>query len=136
MSFWHEAAQSQYDAMSGVGERTVLAMSVSILPRRSKGLRRKRVILQDGFDGHHKKSDLGVVCEPVHTGGESGNAKCGPHQRRMVHAGLDWLKIMRKPNDIEKTRELTESELDAVSGGQREPTYHRAKVTIPDLKLS
>jgi hypothetical protein len=29
--------------------------------------------------------------------------------------------------------------LDAVSGGigiQREPTYHPAKVTVPDLKLS
>jgi bacteriocin-like protein len=36
-------------------------------------------------------------------------------------------------------RELTEDELDAVSGGigiQREPTYHPAKVTVPDLKLS
>jgi bacteriocin-like protein len=33
-------------------------------------------------------------------------------------------------------RELTDTELDAVSGGQREPTYHPAKVTVPDLKLS
>jgi bacteriocin-like protein len=33
-------------------------------------------------------------------------------------------------------RELTNTELDSVSGGQREPTYHPAKVTVPDLKLS
>ena len=33
-------------------------------------------------------------------------------------------------------RELTEAQLDAVSGGRREPTYHPAKVTVPDLKLS
>ena len=32
-------------------------------------------------------------------------------------------------------RELTNTELDAVSGGQREPTYHPAKVTVPDIKL-
>ena len=34
---------------------------------------------------------------------------------------------------------LADTELDAVSGGigiQREPTYHPAKVTVPDLKLS
>ena len=34
---------------------------------------------------------------------------------------------------------LDYSELDTVSGGigiQREPTYHPAKVTVPDLKLS
>jgi hypothetical protein len=34
---------------------------------------------------------------------------------------------------------LAHTELDAVSGGigiQREPTYHPAKVTVPDLKLS
>jgi hypothetical protein len=46
------------------------------------------------------------------------------------------VKIMRKTNDTEPKYELTEAELTAVSGGQREPTYHRAKVTIPDLKLS
>jgi bacteriocin-like protein len=44
-------------------------------------------------------------------------------------------KIMRKTNDTEP-KQLTEAELNAVSGGQREPTYHPAKVTIPDLKLS
>lgn len=33
-------------------------------------------------------------------------------------------------------RELTDTELNAVSGGWREPTYHPAKVTVPDLKLS
>jgi hypothetical protein len=35
--------------------------------------------------------------------------------------------------------ELRDDQLDAVSGGigiQREPTYHPAKVTVPDLKLS
>jgi hypothetical protein len=32
-------------------------------------------------------------------------------------------------------RELADTELDAVSGG-REPTYHPAKVTVPDIKLS
>jgi bacteriocin-like protein len=45
-------------------------------------------------------------------------------------------KIMRKTTDTEPKPELTEAELNAVSGGQREPTYHPAKVTIPDLKLS
>ena len=53
---------------------------------------------------------------------------------------------MSETNDTKKARELTEhhrpladSELDAVSGGigiQREPTYHPAKVTVPDIKLS
>ena len=32
-------------------------------------------------------------------------------------------------------RELTDTELDVVSSGQREPIYHPAKVTVPDLKL-
>jgi bacteriocin-like protein len=45
-------------------------------------------------------------------------------------------KIMRTTNDTEPKSELTEAELNAVSGGQREPIYHPAKVTIPDIKLS
>jgi hypothetical protein len=47
-------------------------------------------------------------------------------------------KIMSDTNDNSKLdhRELTNTELDSVSGGQREPTYHPAKVTVPDLKLS
>ena len=46
---------------------------------------------------------------------------------------------MSKTNDNTSKpehRELTDIELDAVSGGQREPTYHPAKVTVPDLKRS
>jgi hypothetical protein len=50
---------------------------------------------------------------------------------------------MSKTNDTKKIRELTEdrpladSELNSVTGGiQREPTYHSAKVTVPDVKLS
>lgn len=38
-----------------------------------------------------------------------------------------------------ENRVLADSELAAVTGGigiQREPTYHPAKVTVPDLKLS
>ena len=31
--------------------------------------------------------------------------------------------------------ELTDAELNAASGGRREPTYHAAKVTVPDIKL-
>jgi hypothetical protein len=53
----------------------------------------------------------------------------------MVLAGL-LEKIMSENKDTEKTRELTDTELNAVSGGQREPTYHPAKVTVPDIKLS
>ena len=44
---------------------------------------------------------------------------------------------MSKTNDNTSKPEhrvLTDIELDAVSGGQREPTYHPAKVTVPDLK--
>ena len=44
------------------------------------------------------------------------------HTSNFGHANLDH-------------RELTDTELDAVSGGQREPTYHPAKVTVPDIKL-
>jgi len=41
------------------------------------------------------------------------------------------------PVPLEDDRPLADSELDAVSGGiQREPTYHPAKVTVPDIKLS
>ena len=49
---------------------------------------------------------------------------------------------MSRTNDTSRTvaledlRPLVDSELDAVSGGQREHTYHPAKVTVPDLKLS
>ena len=45
---------------------------------------------------------------------------------------------MSNTNDNSKLdhRELTDTELDVVSGGRREPTYHPAKVTVPDLKLS
>jgi hypothetical protein len=45
---------------------------------------------------------------------------------------------MSDANDNSKLdhRELTDIELDATSGGRREPTYHPAKVTVPDLKLS
>ena len=39
-------------------------------------------------------------------------------------------------NSKRDRRELTDTELEAASGGRREPTYHRAKVTIADLKLS
>ena len=50
---------------------------------------------------------------------------------------------MSKTNDTKKIGELTEdhrpladSELDAVTGGIfREPTYHPAKVTVPDIKV-
>jgi bacteriocin-like protein len=37
---------------------------------------------------------------------------------------------------LDHRQQLTDTELDAVSGGQHEPTYHPAKVTVPDLKLS
>jgi hypothetical protein len=48
-------------------------------------------------------------------------------------------KTMSKSNDVSTRghRPLADSELDAVTGGIfREPTYHPAKVTIPDIKLS
>jgi hypothetical protein len=51
-------------------------------------------------------------------------------------------KIMSKTNDTSKAaaledhHPLADSELDAVTGGIfREPTYHPAKVTVPDIKL-
>jgi hypothetical protein len=53
-------------------------------------------------------------------------------------------KIMSKTNEtsdfgratLEDHGTLADSELDAVSGGIfREPTYHPAKVTVPDIKL-
>lgn len=41
-----------------------------------------------------------------------------------------------KPTALEDHRPLADSELDAVTGGiSREPTYHPAKVTVPDIKL-
>lgn len=45
---------------------------------------------------------------------------------------------MSDANDNSKLdhRELTDTELDATSGDRREPTYHPAKVTVPDLRLS
>jgi hypothetical protein len=37
---------------------------------------------------------------------------------------------------LEDHRPLADSELDMVSGGIfREPTYHPAKVTVPDIKV-
>ena len=37
---------------------------------------------------------------------------------------------------LDDHRRLADSELDAVSGGFfREPIYHPAKVTVPDIKL-
>jgi hypothetical protein len=53
--------------------------------------------------------------EPVHSTTGSGEP-VWPHQRGMVRAGL-MEKIMSKSNDTSKTRELTEAELAAVSGG-------------------
>ena len=53
-------------------------------------------------------------------------------------------KIMSKTNEtsdfgratLEDHGTLADSELNAVSGGIfREPTYHPAKVTVPDIKL-
>ena len=51
-------------------------------------------------------------------------------------------KIMSESNDtpkpaaLEDHRPLADSELNAVTGGIfREPTYHPAKVTVPDIKL-
>jgi hypothetical protein len=44
-----------------------------------------------------------------------------------------------KPAALEDHRPLADRELASVSGGigiQREPTYHPAKVTAPDIKLS
>jgi hypothetical protein len=49
---------------------------------------------------------------------------------------------MSKTNDasnLVRHDTLADSELASVSGGigiQREPTYHPAKVTVPDIKLS
>ena len=57
--------------------------------------------------------------------------------------------IMRNSNDTSRDisklgidprepRELIEAELNGVTGGigiQREPTYHPAKVTVPDIKI-
>jgi bacteriocin-like protein len=50
----------------------------------------------------------------------------------------EWRKIMSGSNDnsTRDHRELTDTELNAVSGGRNEPTRHPAKVTIPDLKLA
>jgi hypothetical protein len=72
-------------------------------------------------------SDLGAVCERVHSNGES-VAPAWPHQRRMVRAGL-MEKIMSKTNDTSydvaatSERELTEAELDFVAGGTP-PTHY------------
>jgi hypothetical protein len=51
---------------------------------------------------------------------------------------LGWRKIMSDTNDKSKDdhREVTDAELDSVSGGRNEPTRHPAKVTVPDIKLS
>jgi hypothetical protein len=51
----------------------------------------------------------------------------------MVRAA--WMKIMSDINENPKFdhRELTDTELDAASGG-RFSTIHPAKVTTPDLK--
>jgi hypothetical protein len=66
-------------------------------------------------DGHHKMSDFGDADEPVHSGGES-VAAGWPHQRRMVRAA--WMeKIMTKSANASQ-RELQDSELDSVSGGE------------------
>jgi bacteriocin-like protein len=56
----------------------------------------------------------------------------------MADAGPGWRKLMTDTNDNSKLdyRELTDTELNAVSGGRNEPTRHPAKVTVPDLKLS
>ena len=41
-----------------------------------------------------------------------------------------------KPTALEDHGTLANSELEVVSGGIfREPTYHPAKVTVPDIKL-
>jgi hypothetical protein len=52
------------------------------------------------------------------------------------------MMMMSKTNDtsrpatLEDHHTLADSELDAVTGGIfREPTYHPAKVTVPDIKL-
>jgi hypothetical protein len=75
-------------------------------------------------DGYHKISDSDAAGEPVHRS-RDGVAPVWPHQRRLVRAGL-MEKIMSKTNDISKldhakleNRVLADSELDAVSGGER-----------------
>ena len=61
-------------------------------------------------------SDLGTAGERVHSGAES-VAPGWPHQRLDgPFAGL-METTMSKTNDAEPTRELTEAELDTVSGG-------------------
>src|SRR5262245_29580963 len=75
---------------------------------------RQRVAMRGHCDGHHKMSEFGAAREPAHRG-RKGGATVWPHQRRMVHAGSNG-DIMSKTNDT-KTRELTEAELNAVSGG-------------------
>jgi hypothetical protein len=59
------------------------------------------------------------------------------------HRWLEMERIMSKTTDtsdianFEQHDLLADSELDAVTGGIfREPTYHPAKVTVPDIKLS
>jgi hypothetical protein len=82
-------------------------------------------------------SDLGVASNGF-TVRRDVLRQCG---RTPATGGPGWLNgeaIMSDTNDNSKLdhRELTNTELDAVSGGQREPTYHPAKVTVPDLNLS
>jgi hypothetical protein len=58
-------------------------------------------------------------------------------RHRTCGAGLNETTMSNTNNNSKLDhREVTDTELDAVNGGQREPTYHPAKVTVPDLKLS
>jgi hypothetical protein len=68
-----------------------------------------------GCDDHHEMSDLVAVGEPAHRSDDS-VAPVWPHQRS-DGPRCCMEKIMSKTNDTEKTRELNDAELAAVTGG-------------------
>jgi hypothetical protein len=64
-------------------------------------------------DGHHAMSDLGAVCERVHSNGESVEPVCPAPATRSL---AKWSEaIMTTATD--ELRELRDDELDSVSGG-------------------
>jgi bacteriocin-like protein len=83
-------------------------------------------------DGHHEMSNLGAVGEPLHSATRC-PAPGWPHTSD--DAGL-METTMSENKSIEKTRELTEDELNQVSGGKGDAPVKYMEYKLKEVLIS